>query len=64
VFINGDYAYVADTGSLQIIDINPPESAAAFSSVGNLQWAMNVRVKDNYAYVAGSSGGLYIVKLW
>ena len=54
VYVISGYAYVADSSALQIIDIEPPESAYIVKSVDTLGSACSVHVSDGYAYVAGS----------
>ena len=64
VYKNG-YAYVADYGAaaLKVIDVDPISTADVVSSVYFTDEAMNVFVKDNYAYVACWDAGLQIVDI-
>jgi hypothetical protein len=66
VTISGGYAYVADGNSLQIVDIDPPESAHIISSIAiySGEGVTGVAVSGNYAYVTASTNGLRIIKLW
>jgi hypothetical protein len=51
VFVQGDYAYVADISNLQIINISNPDSLVFTASLN--QAAYNVKVVGNYAYITG-----------
>jgi len=80
VHVSGKYAYVTgeeyvmdDDGLLrstgygvgvQIIDIEPPESAYIVKTIDTLGRANSVQVSGGYAYVADGDGGLRIIKLW
>jgi hypothetical protein len=55
VEISGDYAYVADWSSLQVIDITTPTSPRIVGSVDIPGSAQGVAVSGNYAYVADGS---------
>jgi len=62
VYVTGGYAYVADRYSgLQIIDVEPPESASIVKSVDTPGWACGVYVTSGYAYVADEGSGLQII---
>ncbi|UCE18071.1 MAG: hypothetical protein JSV84_14600 [Gemmatimonadota bacterium] len=64
VAVRGNYAYVADWSSVQIIDISDPTSP---SLVGNYDaprvYAYDVAVSDSYAYVASGYSGLLILDI-
>jgi len=66
VFVNGNYAYVADTDSgLQVIDVSDPANPAL---VGNYMHdpadsAWGVFVSGNTAYVAYGNAGLVLVDI-
>ena len=61
VAVSGGYAYVADSGQgLQIIDIDPPESAYIVKSVDTTD-ARGIAVSGGYAYVADRDSGLQII---
>jgi hypothetical protein len=65
VYVSDGYAFVADMDSgLQIIDVEPPESAYIVKTVGTPDSAYEVCVSDGYAYIADFDGGLRIIKLW
>ena len=64
VVVSGGYAYVAnDWDGLQIVDINPPESAYIFASVDPIRSSYSVYIVGNLAYV-GDDCGLQIIQLW
>jgi len=63
VTVSGGYAYVADGYSgLQIIDIDPPESAIIVKSV-DTEYATGVAVSGGYAYVSANWNGLQIIDI-
>ncbi|WP_319524035.1 hypothetical protein [uncultured Desulfosarcina sp.] len=61
VFVDGDYAYVADGDQgLQIIDVSDKASPAIVGTCGTTS-AQAVFVSGNYAYVADGSSGLRVI---
>jgi hypothetical protein len=63
VFVSGNYAYVADKDSLQIIDIfnlAAPVFAGSYYTSG---YANDVFVKGNQAFVSGTSNGVEIINV-
>jgi hypothetical protein len=65
VFIAGNFAYVAASGSgLQVIDISDPQNASIVATCTTLGGvAQDVFVSGGYAYIAASSAGLKIVDI-
>ena len=63
VFISGNFAYVAASGSgLQVINISDPENAAIVATCNTLGGvARDIFVAGEYAYVATSTAGLKII---
>ena len=67
VYVTGGYAYVAVDypgglwPGLQIIDVDPPESASIVKSVDTSGHAYEVYVTGGYAYVADEYSGLQII---
>lgn len=63
---SGQYLYVANnTGDLQIMNINDPETPYLVQSVEVPGCAMGVRVYNGYAYVwCEDPDGIQIIKLW
>jgi len=64
VFVNGDYAYVADKDDgLWILDVSQPSNltTVSFTNTGGL--AADVYVSDDYAYVADGDRGLEIINV-
>ncbi|NPD88148.1 MAG: hypothetical protein HGN29_05475 [Asgard group archaeon] len=62
VSVSGDYAYVADSGSLKIIDISAPSAptlVGSYSTFPFFAWA--VFVSGAYAYVGDGSGGIGLI---
>ena len=72
IAVQGGYAYVTRTRlasvnypTIQIIDINPPETAAIVASADT--WGHNVygiEINGRYAYVADRDIGLRVYQLW
>jgi len=63
--VTGGYAYASrKRGGVDIIDIDPPESANVIAAIDTPGSSYDIAVSDNYAYVADLSGGLRIVKMW
>jgi len=60
--LNG-YAYVTgrQDGGMNIIDVDPPESAHSVSYFDTLGFPENIKVKNSYAYIAAY--GLYIINV-
>ncbi|MGD8628514.1 MAG: hypothetical protein PVH52_05495, partial [bacterium] len=58
VDISGDYAYVADYSSLQIIDISDPTIPVFASSYDPPGLTEDVIISGDYAYVATYASGL------
>ena len=64
VFVQGNYAYVADGDSgLRIIDIHNPDSMYEVGFCYLPGYAKDVYVNGNYAYIAASDAGLVIVDI-
>jgi hypothetical protein len=64
VAVSGGFAYVpCDLDGLQIIDINPPESAYILTAVEPIKSAEYVHIVWDYAFV-GDDRGLRIIQLW
>ena len=64
VFVDGDYAYVADFDSgLRIIDISNPAVAFEAGYYDTPDYALGVYVSGNYAYVADWDSGLRIIDI-
>ena len=64
VFVQGNYAYVADGDSgLRIIDIYNPDSMYEAGFCYLPGYAKDVYVNGNYAYIAASDAGLVIVDI-
>lgn len=64
VHIVDNYAYVADSASLRIIDVSDPSNPFAVpGGVYSPNWAWDVYVKGNLAYVAAWRNGVHIVNV-
>ncbi|MFH1352601.1 MAG: lamin tail domain-containing protein [bacterium] len=64
VYVSGDYAYVADSGSgLRIIDISNPSSPSETGYYDTPGSACGVYVSGGYAFVADGSSGLRIIDI-
>lgn len=68
VQVAGDYAYVPNGTSLQVIDISDPLSASIVAHAGISNTAGSIALRDHYAYVGNKGtgqgpGGLYIVDI-
>ena len=64
VFVEGDYAYIADVGGgLQVIDISVPSAPIRTAGCRALIYAYSVSVSDGYAYLTDFEYGLYILKV-
>jgi len=63
--IEGDYAYVARSSGISILDINPPEDTyeAAFFDNPTYYSFRNIEVDGNYAYIALDAYGLGIYNI-
>ena len=67
VFVSAGYAYVTTDSYLQIIDIDPIETARVITTFKTGMFIAKVFVVDNYAYLADAaspSQGMKIIKLW
>ncbi len=62
VAIQGDYAYVAASGILSILDISNPTSPSQIAYYDTPGGAWGVAVSGNHAYV-GCSGGLRVINI-
>ncbi len=64
VFVNGNYAYVADGSGLQIVDISNPTDPINVSAYNTTSFAYNVFVSgdsySNYAFIATESALLVV----
>jgi hypothetical protein len=63
VQVVGNYAYVADYYSLQIIDISNPTTPTLKGNYDTSGNAYGVQVVGNYAYVADAGSGLQIIDI-
>jgi len=64
VFVQGDYAYVADRyEGLRIIDITSPTDPFEVGSLDNSAYARYVQVQGDYAYIIDLQFGLRIVQI-
>ncbi len=63
VQIVGNYGYVADGGSVQIIDISNPAAPTLKGNYYTSDYAFGVQVVGNYAYVAEGKSGLQIIDI-
>jgi hypothetical protein len=63
VFVYGNYAYVADGVSLQIIEVTDPSNPTFKGSYDTPDIANEVFVSGNYAYVADWESGLQIIDI-
>ncbi len=61
IAIAGPYAYVANLGSVEVIDISVPQSAHVVGTVPVPDWAWDVAYADGYAYIADYVGGFQVV---
>jgi hypothetical protein len=62
VFVQGNYAYVADNyAGIQIINISNPTNPALTASYGTPASAYGVFISNNYAYIATADNGLRIL---
>jgi hypothetical protein len=61
IYISGNYAYVADGDSLQIIDITNPATPVKVDGYNTSGIAYGVSVAGDYAYVADGYSGLQIL---
>jgi hypothetical protein len=58
-----NYACVTDKDGIQIIDISNPSNPRFKSSYAPLNWAQEVLISGNYAYVACYRSGLHILNI-
>ncbi len=64
IFIQGEYAYVADElGGLRIVRISEPYNLVEEGFYALSASASGVSVSGNYAYVAAESGGLRVIDI-
>ncbi|NQT34514.1 choice-of-anchor D domain-containing protein, partial [bacterium] len=63
VFVSGDYAFVGRTQgrNFSVIDISDPENPELVETYEAEYTALGVKVVDNYAFIANSTGGLLIL---
>jgi hypothetical protein len=67
VAVSGDYAYIADLYTLEIIDINPIASAYIYKEIPLPAYAETISITGNIAYITNSNtaeNGLWIYQLW
>ena len=63
--VSGGYAYLAAYNSLEIIDVDPPDSAFVVVNSGFQSFRANrIHVFDRYIYGACQNEGLRVIKLW
>ena len=60
IYIEGDYAYLAEDGGIRIIDISVPSSPVEVGSLALRTNALSISLFGSYAYVGGWMG-LYII---
>ena len=63
VAIAGDYAYVVDYYSLQVIDISDPSNPTFAGSYNKPGLAMGVAISGDYAYVGDEYAGLQVIDI-
>jgi Uncharacterized conserved protein len=64
IYVSGNYAYVASSGSLDIIDITNPSSPGLAGTLQGMNEARSISVSGNYAYLANfGSNSLVIVNI-
>jgi len=60
----GTYAYVSDVGdTLYIIDVSDPTNPGTPVQFGSEWGAMDVKIRDRFAYVVDNSDGFEVIKL-
>lgn len=64
VQVYNNYAYVASQNGLLVIDVSNPANPVLVSSYNTAGYAKGVSVSGGYIFVADSSGGLAILRLW
>jgi hypothetical protein len=63
VDIDGDYAYVADTGGgLQVVDVSTPSTPTIVGSLATTK-ALKVKISGTHAFLADSTGGLVVIDI-
>ncbi len=63
VAVSGDYAYVAGSFFLEVIDIANPASPQLVGGVAMPGEAWCIAIAGNYAYVAGGASGLQVIDI-
>jgi len=63
LYVSGNYAYVVDMSSLQIIDITDPATPSLAVSVTTPGNSTGISVSGNYAYVADGDSGLQVIDI-
>jgi hypothetical protein len=63
IAVSGQYAYISQNASLQIIDIDPPESAHIINTVEIPETAGSIVISGGYAYVTTMLKGLQIIDI-
>jgi len=64
VSVSGGYAYIPIDPGFAIYDIDPLDSMYKVKSFATSSGVSEIVILDNYAFLAGGSYGLRIVKLW
>lgn len=65
VFVQGDYAYIADRNSgLQIIKVSNPQTPSLAGGYDTPGIAIKLFVQGDYAYIADDDGGLQIINIY
>jgi hypothetical protein len=63
VCVSGDYVYLADGSSFQVLNVFIPANPFIFGSYDDLAEAMGVYYSDDYAYVADFDFGLHVIEV-
>jgi hypothetical protein len=61
VYVQGRYAYVANNGTLRVIDVSSPTSLTPLGSLSGLGELYGLYVQGRYAYTASFGGTLSVV---
>jgi hypothetical protein len=62
-FVSGNYAYIGNGGSMDILDINNPAAVVKVGEVITPCVVTGIYVSGNYAYVTNKSDGLRIIDI-
>ena len=61
--VNGQYLYIANSYNVEIFDISSPQSPQKLNSIPTDGSALDVVVRDGFAYIADNDEGLLIVDI-